>query len=105
MASRSTSKSARAKKRSKARVQTRAPWRDELAEQLAGHRVDAAAIALAVFGIVSLLAIVSDVVGPVGRGIDAGAAALLGRGKMLVPIVALAACASLVVQRRVEEDA
>jgi DNA segregation ATPase FtsK/SpoIIIE, S-DNA-T family len=104
MASRRQSKSARAKKRAKSRVRTRAAWRDELAEQLADHRIDAAALALAVFGILSLLAIFSDVVGPAGRAIDAGAAALLGRGKVLVPIVALAASASLVVQRRVDDE-
>jgi S-DNA-T family DNA segregation ATPase FtsK/SpoIIIE len=104
MASRRHSKSARAKKRAKARVQTRAAWRDELSEQLAGHRVDALAIALTVFGILSLLAIFSDVVGPAGRGIDAAAAALLGRGKVLIPVAALAGAASLVVDRRPEED-
>jgi hypothetical protein len=71
MASRRQSKSARARKRAKARVQTRAAWRDELSEQLADHRVDVLAIGLAVFGILSLLAIFSNVVGPVGRGIDA----------------------------------
>ena len=86
MASRRQSKSARARKRAKARVKTRAAWRDELAEQLADHRIDALAIGLAVFGILSLLAIFSDVVGPIGRGIDAAAAGLLGRGKVLVPI-------------------
>src|SRR5215831_10275079 len=104
MASRRQSKSARAKKRAKARVQTRAAWRDELSEQLADHRVDALAIALTVFGILSLLAIFSDVVGPVGRGIDAGAAALLGRGKVLIPIAALAGAASLVVDRRTDDE-
>jgi S-DNA-T family DNA segregation ATPase FtsK/SpoIIIE len=104
MASRRQSKSARAKKRAKARVQTRAAWRDELSEQLADHRIDALAIALTVFGILSLLAIFSDVVGPVGRGIDAGAAALLGRGKVLIPVAALAGAASLVVDRRPDDD-
>jgi S-DNA-T family DNA segregation ATPase FtsK/SpoIIIE len=103
MASRRRSKSARAKKRAKSRVRTRAAWRDELSEQLADHRIDALAIALAVFGILSLLAILSDVVGPAGRGIDAGAALLLGRGKVLVPIAALAGAASLVVDRRAED--
>src|SRR5215467_9900617 len=104
MASRRQSKSARSKKRAKSRVQTRAAWRDELAEQLAGHRIDALAIALAVFGVLSLLAIFSDVVGPVGRGIDAGAAGLLGRGKVLIPIAALAGAASLVVDRHVDDE-
>ena len=104
MASRRQSKSARGRKRAKARAQTRAVWRDELAEQLADHRIDALAIGLAVFGLLSLLAICSDVVGPVGRGIDAAAAGLLGRGKVLVPIAALAGAASAVIQRRADED-
>ncbi len=85
-------------------MQTRAAWRDELAEQLADHRIDALAIGLTVFGLLSLLAIFSDVVGPVGRGIDAAAAGLLGRGKVLVPIASLAAAASAVVQRRTDDD-
>jgi S-DNA-T family DNA segregation ATPase FtsK/SpoIIIE len=109
MASRRQSKSARARKRSKARVktraaQTRAAWRDELSEQLADHRVDALAIGLAVFGLLSLLAMFSDVVGPIGRGIDTAAADLLGRGKVLIPIAALAAAASAVGQRANEDD-
>ena len=104
MASRRQSKSARARKRAKARVRTRAAWRDELAEQLADHRIDALAIGLAVFGLLGLLAMFSDLVGPVGRGIDTTAAVLLGRGKVLVPIASLAAAASTVVQRRGGDD-
>ncbi|MDQ1456375.1 MAG: segregation ATPase FtsK/SpoIIIE, family [Actinomycetota bacterium] len=104
MASRRQSKSARARKRAKARVRTRAAWRGELAEQLADHRIDALAIGLAVFGLLGLLAMFSDLVGPVGRGIDTAAAVLLGRGKVLVPIASLAAAASTVVQRRGGDD-
>ena len=106
MASRRQSKSARARKRSKARVRarSRAAWRGELSEQLADHRVDALAIGLAVFGLLSLLAMFSDLVGPVGRGIDAAAAALLGRGKVLVPIATLAGAASTVLQWRGSDD-
>src|SRR5476649_2319523 len=103
MASRRQSKSARAKKRAKARVRTRPAWRDELSEQLSDHRIDALAIGLAVFGLLSLLAMFSNLVGPVGRGIDAAAAALLGRGKVLVPIASLAAAASTVGQRRADD--
>ncbi len=104
MASRRQSKSARARKRAKARVRTRAAWREELGEQLADHRIDALAIGLAVFGLLSLLAMFSDLVGPVGRGIDTAAAVFLGRGKVLVPIALLAAAASAVVQRRGGDD-
>src|SRR5207248_10934545 len=105
MASRRQSKSARARKRAKARVRSRAAWRDELAEQLADHRIDALAIGLAVFGLLSLLAMFSDLVGPVGRGVDTVAAVLLGRGKVLVPIATVAAAASAGVQRRTDGDA
>src|SRR5476651_182716 len=106
MASRRQSKSARARKRSKARVRarSRAAWRGELSEQLADHRVDALAIGLAVLGLLSLLAMFSDLVGPVGRGIDTAAAALLGRGKVLVPIATLAGAASTVLQWRGSDD-
>ena len=83
MASRRPSKSSRAKKRPQ---KVRAAWRDELNEQLSGHRSDMLAIGLAVVGILSLLAIVSDVVGPIGRAIDTAAEVLLGHGKVLVPI-------------------
>src|SRR5690349_4643098 len=104
MASRRQSKAARARKRAKARVKTRAAWRDELSEQLADHRIDAVAIGLVVFGLLSLLAIFSDVVGPVGRGIDLAAAGLLGRGKVLIPVATLAAAASVIVQRNSDDD-
>src|SRR5262249_1358034 len=83
MASRRPSKSSRAKKRPQ---KVRAAWRDDLNEQLSGHRGDMLAIALAVVGILTLLAIVSDLVGPIGQAIDTAAEILLGNGKVLVPI-------------------
>jgi S-DNA-T family DNA segregation ATPase FtsK/SpoIIIE len=89
MASRRSSKSARRKssrKTTKKPVRTRAAWRDDLNEQLSDHRGDMVAIALIVVGLLCLLAIVSDVVGPVGSGIDAAAGELLGRGKILIPL-------------------
>src|SRR2546421_206729 len=46
MASRRTSKSSRAKKRPGRPSRVRAQWRDELAEQLGGHRADILAIGL-----------------------------------------------------------
>src|SRR3954451_8054044 len=104
MASRRQTKSARGRKRAKARSRTRAAWRDDLTEQLADHRIDALAIGLVVFGLLSLLAMFSDVVCPIGHGIDAAAADLLGRGKVLIPIATLAAAASTVVQRRSDDD-
>ena len=105
MASRRQSKSARARKRAKARVRTRAAWRDELAEQLADHRIDALAIGLAVFGLLGLLAMFSDLVGPVGRGVDTVAAVLLYRLVSFwlpLPIGWTAGAALAIHDRRVE---
>src|SRR5690348_12004001 len=104
MASRRQSKSARARKRAKIRAHSRAVWRDELSEQLADHRIDALAIGLAVFGLLSLLAMVSDLVGPIGRAIDTGSPLLLGRGKVLVPIASIAGAGSTLIQRRGGDD-
>src|SRR2546423_4793875 len=104
MASRRSSKSSRAKKRPSRPSRVRAQWRDELSEQLGGHRADMLAIGLGVAGLLSLLAIFSDVVGPVGRGIDTAMAALLGRGKVLVPLGLLIAASSMVVPRASGED-
>jgi S-DNA-T family DNA segregation ATPase FtsK/SpoIIIE len=96
VASRRSSKTSRGKKRPQP---VRAQWRDELSEQLAGHRADMLAIGLAVAGLLSLLAIFSDVVGPAGRGIDTAAATLLGRGKVLVPIALLIGAGSMLASR------
>jgi S-DNA-T family DNA segregation ATPase FtsK/SpoIIIE len=96
VASRRSSKSSRAKKRPQ---RVRSQWRDELSEQLAGHRGDMIAIGLAVAGVLSLLAIFSDVVGPVGHGIDTAAATLLGKGKVLVPVALLIGAGSMIATR------
>src|SRR5436190_201809 len=103
MASRRTSKSSRARKRRRP-SRVRAQWRDELSEQLGGHRADILAIGLGVAGLLSLLAIFSDVVGPVGRGLDTAFAALLGRGKVLVPIGLLVGAGSMLAPRVSDED-
>ena len=105
MASRRQSKSSRAKRRAKKRsVKLRSQWRDDLAEQLGDHRPDMVAILLTVVGVLSLLAMFSDIVGPVGRGIDSGAAVLLGRGKILIPIALLAGAVCAVAQRRADDE-
>ncbi len=54
-------------------------------------------------GCSSLLAIFSDV-GPVGRGVDTAFAALLGRGKVLVPIGLLVGAGSMLAPRVMDED-
>ena len=85
-------------------MKLRAQWREELSEQLADHRVDMLAIVLAVVGIISLLAIVSDVVGPAGHAIDVGAGDLLGRGKLLVPLALLVGAVLVLTERADAED-
>ncbi len=98
MASRRASKSSRGRKR--ARAAARGQWRESFAEQLADHRSDTAAIGLGVAGVLSALGIFWDRAGPVGRAIDTGAAALLGRGKVIVPIALLTAAVLTLAQRR-----
>jgi S-DNA-T family DNA segregation ATPase FtsK/SpoIIIE len=101
MASRRSSKS-RAKARAKHR--TRSAWREEFSEQLADHRGDALAIALLVAGILTLLGIFTDLAGPFGHGLDTASAALLGTGKVLVPVALVVGAVLLLAQRR-DEDA
>jgi S-DNA-T family DNA segregation ATPase FtsK/SpoIIIE len=98
VASRRKSGSSRSRTKKKPQ-KVKARWREELSSQLAGHRSDMVAIALVVVGLLSLLAIVSDVVGPIGRGIDTLAATLLGNGKLLVPVALLVGAASLLLPR------
>ena len=74
--------------------------RESFAEQLADHRADTAAIGLAVTGVLSALGIFWNRAGPVGSGIDTAAAALLGRGKVIVPIALLSAAVLTLAQRR-----
>src|ERR1700733_6322454 len=114
MATRRRSKSSRAqsskrraaRKRSKARsrVAVRAAWRDDLNEQLRGHRSDALAILLAVAGVIAALGIYSDLAGPFGRGIDQGTAAVLGGGRFLVPVALFLGTLALIVPVRVADD-
>ena len=85
-------------------MKIRARWRDELSEQLAGHRVDMVAILLFATGVISLLAIISDVVGPAGHAIDTGAADLLGRGKLLVPLALMTGAVLVLTQRRYDDE-
>jgi DNA segregation ATPase FtsK/SpoIIIE, S-DNA-T family len=98
VASRRRSKSSRGRKR--ARAAARGQWRESFAEQLADHRSDTAAIALGVAGVLSALGIFWDRAGPVGSAIDTAAAAMLGRGKIIVPIALLSAAVLTLAQRR-----
>ncbi len=73
--------------------------REALGEQLATHAADAAALACMVIGLIALLGVFTDAAGPLGRVIDTGAGALLGKGRYLVPLALFAAAAVLVARR------
>ena len=107
MASRRGSKTSRARSskraskkrrsRGKGRVAVRAAWRDDLNEQLEGHRSDALAIAPRRRRGPRRLAIFSDLAGPFGRGIDTGAAAVLGGASSSFPIALVVGALALIV--------
>src|ERR1051325_3989011 len=110
MATRRQSKSSRAR-RSKGRARGRGPgrgrrtavraaWRDDLSEQLRGHRSDALAMLLAVLRVISALGIYSDVAGPAGHAIDRAAAAVVGGARYLVPFALLFGGLALLVPMR-----
>src|SRR5262245_20740398 len=101
-----SSKRARSKRRprGRGRVAVRAAWRDDLSEQLQGHRSDALALLFGVFGVIAALGIYSDLAGPFGRAIDDGAAAVLGGGRCLVPIALVVGALALVIPAPAEED-
>jgi S-DNA-T family DNA segregation ATPase FtsK/SpoIIIE len=101
VASRRKSVSSRSKKRP---APARTPWRDTLSAQFADHTGDMLAIGFAVAGLLCLLAIFSDLVGPIGRGIDAAAAGLLGRGKAIVPVAFLIGAVCVLAQRTTGDD-
>ena len=95
-----SSKRAKSKKRGpkvRGRVAVRAAWRDDLNDQLQGHRSDALALLLGVFGVIAALGIYSDLAGPFGRAIDDGTAAVLGGGRFLVPLALMVGALALVV--------
>ncbi len=77
--------------------------REAARTQLRGHGTDAVAIGLLVTGVLTGLALATDLTGPVGRGTASGLTAMFGHGAFLVPI-ALLAVAGLLLWRRPEED-
>src|SRR5436190_21985191 len=101
-----SSKRASKKRRSRGRgrVAVRAAWRDDLNEQLQGHRSDALALLFGVLGVIAALGIYSDLAGPFGRAIDDGTAAVLGGGRFLVPLALVAGALALIVPVRGSED-
>jgi S-DNA-T family DNA segregation ATPase FtsK/SpoIIIE len=98
-----SSKRASSKKRrsrGRGRVAVRAAWRDDLNEQLQGHRSDALALLLGVLGVIAALGIYSDLAGPFGRAIDDGTAAVLGGGRFLVPLALIVGALALIIPVR-----
>ncbi len=71
--------------------------------QLAGHRADAAAVALVVLGILCALGLWTDLAGPVGDGLADGLGAALGRARVAVPVVCLAFAVVLLWPRRARD--
>jgi S-DNA-T family DNA segregation ATPase FtsK/SpoIIIE len=107
MATRRGSKSSRARSskraskkrrsRGRGRVAVRAAWRDDLTEQLQGHRSDALVLLLGVLAVIAALGIYSDLAGPFGRAVDRGTAAVFGGGRFLVPFALLVGALALIV--------
>ncbi len=89
----------------KARREPRfAALREQLGEQLDGHKTDVAAVALAVAGILTGLSIGVHFAGPFGRGVDAASGAVLGKGRFLLPFILLGGAAALVLRPRGDDD-
>lgn len=91
-----------AKRRAPAKPPKTARVRAAARTQMEGHGSDALAIALLVLGLLSGLALATDLTGPLGSALGGGLRALFGRGAFLIP-VALVATAGLLLWRRPED--
>ena len=78
--------------------------RDAARTQLEGHGTDALAIGVLVVGLLSGLALATDLTGPVGRGLGEGLTALLGNGAFLVPLSLIAIAVLLLWGRPDDEE-
>src|SRR6266540_3908906 len=63
--------------------------RESAGRQLGGHGADAAAVALLVLGVLTLLGLVSDAAGAVGSGLADGLGALFGTARYAIPPVCI----------------
>ena len=83
-------KRAPAKRRSPSATSTRSERAREAARrELGGHGADALAVGLLVLAALAMLGLVSDLAGPVGRGLNDGFGSLLGRARYAVPVVCI----------------
>jgi S-DNA-T family DNA segregation ATPase FtsK/SpoIIIE len=74
--------------------------RDAAGRQLAGHRTDALAVALVVFGVLVALGLWTDLAGPVGEGVADGLGAGFGRARVALPVACIAFAALLLWPKR-----
>ena len=79
--------------------------REAAGRQLGGHGPDAAAIALVALGILWVLGLTSELAGAVGRGLESGSAAALGRARVLVPVACFVAAGLLLWRSAEDRDA
>jgi S-DNA-T family DNA segregation ATPase FtsK/SpoIIIE len=77
--------------------------REAARTQRRGHGTDALALGLLVLGLLSALALATDLTGPAGTALGDGLTALLGNGAFLVP-VSLVAAAVLLWWRRPDDE-
>jgi len=68
-------------------------------EQLGGHAADAVAIALVSVGVLTALALLTDLAGPFGAACQSAITLLAGRGAFLVPTLCVAVAADLLWHR------
>lgn len=68
-------------------------------EQLGGHAADAVAIALVSVGVLTALALLTDLAGPFGAACQSAITLLAGRGAFLVPTLCVAVAADLLWRR------
>jgi S-DNA-T family DNA segregation ATPase FtsK/SpoIIIE len=78
--------------------------REAAGRQLGGYGADAAAIALIALGILFVLGLTSDLAGAVGRGLESGSAAGLGRARVLAPVACFVAAGLLLWRSTEGED-
>ena len=81
-----------------------ARWRSAAGAQLGAHRLDVAAVALGVIGVLSGLGVFfAGAAGPFGDAVDSGVGAALGGGRYLFPFACFVAAVALLARRGDDE--